>query len=348
MSNKNKNIKIAILSGLALSLIAYIAITPYNLFAKNLFNFKYKEESNITINALNEIKDINTFSKNDIINYHEFILFSFNYPIDENNDFLKLKTFQEFDKKDVYNKFVIPNQKQIDDALKILERKSFKYINKRDLNEQTPSFQSFSITLDYLYVDILNKLKEDPKKGIEEFQKIHEAKLEILRTTNYLINNLYFIDFLNDDIDFALYVKETYNIDLKIKPLTKDHYDFKEAFINEKQLAFNFVPDVVMTAQERFYMNEIYSNIYKEIQEFFALSLENDDYKKHYLYTNNSDNYQSSQWELELFKVNSDIGYIEEKGAPISTILLKVSIPSYSSYKDEYREYVKKYNENFK
>lgn len=307
----------------------YLSIKGNNI-ARSLFMDKYSQEKEHILKAE---KDIQTrvFSEKQKQDYNNFIETSLNYDY---MNIVPIKTiseveyidFNSMDNDSFYNS--VKDKNQIQDFNKIIEGGVFLEINDREINNQIPSFQWFNEASMLNYALLLKEIRNGKDISLE-FKELQEDRLRHLAKTNLFIYNLILLDQLGNDISFAEYVKNKYNINLEIRELKEEEYSIKETFDSELELSFSVVYGLP-TKEDENYMKEAFYQYNNKLKEIFKTDI-------------------NKKVDVENVDFNIQEGYVEKYGSPIANILIETARPINQTYRNDFYEYnerVKEYNKN--
>lgn len=351
MKKINKNI-LGVAIATVIGFSSYVASIKGNDIARNVFTQKYAEPTaevvevranyNSRVVTKTDIENwINLSTLNNLYPDHEIEEDHTELMIDSNTDFSKIDDIQFIEGQ-------LKNSEQKERLAlfeKIVLGEAIQHKEKRNIKEQIPAFQTYSKAESLMYLKTLSLIKSNKtEEAIAYFEKIHNAKLNQLDKTNMMIFSLVLVDRLQADLKFFKYVKDTYDITLKVKPLKKKHYNLKEAIDSDKELFLSFKDsiatnykesgktlldsdlDIVFSDVDMNYMDQHSIYVLNQLQKYFDSDLTQENVDKELVY-------------------NFPQGYIEEYGSPIVYILANVSRPVLSQYKRHFFDYNEKLKE---
>lgn len=329
------NISIAIILSIAAIKITIEEYLGYQ------FNKKYIEHSDRVQAKITEITGepfFRKYSDEERINFKRFEILALS-SIDFSNEICDIRNF-DCAVKISKNKEV--TQKTLDqhkDSIKVYEDliKSGQLINTSMKTIETPIYGGdiLPILNNLTNLRILSLL-ENGQYNIAKvlYSELHENKISHLRHANTIIYKMFMLSFLNNDIDLARFADTSHNLKLTPKELTQEDISIERAMDFEIEMALRLNPTLSSNVGVSFnsidnymklnYINEISIQRYLNIIDYFNLSRAD------------TENFKASGKTINPeFKPT----FFEKNVAPIETILLGISTPDFSIYKDDLYEY---------
>jgi hypothetical protein len=257
------------------SILAIVYCTATLIFSvpKNIFNYKYKENSN-KVTTILKLLDKNTtkYNATDKINYHKFKSFNlkeleiihnncsilkFQCMINASNDHTFSSRVLE-DHKDSYSQYISfislprlvnPYEKTSSDSLSF----PFFYMSK------------------YSYLNILNIAKTNPDEAISIFEQEHIKKHNIFTQSNDFVFKMALGSSMIDDVTFAIFFNNKYDAKLKLQKIDFKNINVEESFKLQLSSALNFMHTKISNdnTNERIFATEQITLSYLSLINFY-------------------------------------------------------------------------------
>lgn len=298
------------------------------------FNEKYINEAPEVKRIKEKIKTT-IYTKEEKEVFKKYMSFSAKYPV-INDKSLCLESYNKecFDKalnKEVLNKITSLNKINNKDyeLLALLSENKIINTEKEKSLKEIEMTESFYQSMMMQNFDILKliELRKD-EEAIKLFEKINKEKINLLKNANTMIFKMTMLETLKNDAAFAKLVKEQFNIDFKLIPITKKDASLSLPLITELEIGYNLTKQLnLKNKSQENYLEKIMTERMETLNHYMLL---------------NTDDALTYKTKHKTVPYNTSLDPLIIKGAPYLKTLLDLKTPDFSYIRDDIKEYNEK------